>query len=83
MRLTGWRFRGLYCPMCDSRNIRRSTRNSYFEQKILPLIGAYPYRCRDCSNRFFVRVRNHKQSTSETSFVQSETDTYLHDKPKR
>ncbi len=66
MRLFRRKKKGLMCPICESHNIRRSTRRGYLEKEILRLIWAYPYRCRDCNNRFFLHVRKHEDAISET-----------------
>ncbi|MCB2213050.1 hypothetical protein KQI52_13130 [bacterium] len=59
----------LRCPICRSTNIRRSTRKGWLETDALPWIHAYPYRCRDCSNRFFLHVRQHRDAISKTRFA--------------
>ena len=43
------------CECCGSSNIRRSRRQSVFEIPKM-LIGSYPFRCNNCSQRFWVNV---------------------------
>lgn len=66
MGLFGSKKKELRCPICHSRNIRRSTRRGILEKEVLPYFNAYPYRCRDCSNRFFEHFRDHEDVISET-----------------
>jgi DNA-directed RNA polymerase subunit RPC12/RpoP len=43
------------CPYCGSASLRRSRRASWLE--LLPMsIGSYPFRCLDCSQRFWVSI---------------------------
>jgi hypothetical protein len=45
----------LECEQCGSRNVRRA-RLCGMKDRIRILIGAYPFRCRDCQTRFIAEV---------------------------
>ena len=58
----------LTCPVCRSRDIRRSARRS-LREKFWSLIGRYPYRCYTCQTRFYaLRVNHPNRGKSESSF---------------
>ena len=42
----------LTCPVCRSRDIRRSARRNLIE-RLWSMGGRYPYRCYACQTRFF------------------------------
>lgn len=43
------------CRYCGSANLRRSRRASWLE--LIPMtLGSYPFRCSDCSQRFWVSI---------------------------
>jgi DNA-directed RNA polymerase subunit RPC12/RpoP len=41
------------CPNCESRAIRRSTREGFVERVFLRATLVWPYRCDDCDTRFW------------------------------
>jgi DNA-directed RNA polymerase subunit RPC12/RpoP len=43
------------CPHCGSSSLRRSRRKAWFEF-VGMLAGTYPFRCLDCSQRFWVSI---------------------------
>jgi DNA-directed RNA polymerase subunit RPC12/RpoP len=45
----------LVCPECGSTHVRRSQRTGPSE-RFRGLFGFYPYRCRGCSSRFFLKT---------------------------
>lgn len=51
-------FYNLYCPKCKSKRIHRKQRKGVLQEKILPFLGFFPYKCRDCNNRFYLKVRD-------------------------
>ena len=42
---------GLVCPGCGSKLLRRSMRRT-FKDRLLSLLGRWPYRCQMCHHRF-------------------------------
>jgi len=42
---------GLTCPYCGSKLLRRSMRRT-FKDRLLSLLGKWPYRCQMCNERF-------------------------------
>jgi ribosomal protein L37AE/L43A len=49
----------LTCPQCSSTKIHRSKRRSILERILLYPIGYRAYRCQNCDNRFFSRIKHH------------------------
>ena len=49
--ITGENIRGA-CPACDSEYLVRSHRNAM--ERLLSMIGFYPYRCDACGKRFIL-----------------------------
>ncbi|MEO6120240.1 MAG: hypothetical protein ABIP12_06065 [Terriglobales bacterium] len=47
------RFKLRRCPECSSTGIRRSRPMSWRERYFFPKIFLLPYRCEDCSRRFY------------------------------
>jgi predicted Zn-ribbon and HTH transcriptional regulator len=43
------------CPSCNSKNIRRS-RYLNLKERLGALVNVYPFRCRDCGERFHADV---------------------------
>jgi hypothetical protein len=43
----------VFCPHCQSKDIRRSKRRGMFESSVLSLMPVRPFRCKDCDRRFY------------------------------
>lgn len=41
------------CPLCGGLQVLRSRRQGVFEVLLLPMVLLRPFRCRQCSTRFF------------------------------
>lgn len=41
------------CPACKSNDVTRSRTRSFIERILKYLLRTVPYRCADCSHRFF------------------------------
>jgi DNA-directed RNA polymerase subunit RPC12/RpoP len=48
---------GLHCDECSSDEVHRIFRRGYFQEKIYPLLGFYPWRCKRCGLRLMMRER--------------------------
>ena len=48
---------GIHCDECSSHEVHRIFRRGYFEEKIYPLLGFYPWRCKRCGLRLMLRTR--------------------------
>ena len=48
---------GLHCDECSSDEVYRIFRRGYFQEKIYPLLGFYPWRCKQCGLRLMMRER--------------------------
>jgi len=47
------------CPECAGYHTARSHRRTFFQKVILFRLGYYPWKCIDCSSRFFSKERGH------------------------
>lgn len=45
------------CEECGSNEVFRLVRKGYLEEKIYPLFGFYPWRCKRCGLRLMMRTR--------------------------
>jgi transposase-like protein len=50
------------CPKCGSDRPRRVERKGFFEKRIYPLFGYYPWRCPSCRAAFYLRKRYRRKS---------------------
>ena len=57
----------LTCPHCESKTVRRSQRKGIFEAFVLKLTPLRPFRCRDCSHRFYRMISNVNSIESKNS----------------
>ncbi len=53
MFATSGKKRSIYCPNCSGTKVRRSRTKGIGERLLHLLLFMSPYRCRDCSERFF------------------------------
>jgi DNA-directed RNA polymerase subunit RPC12/RpoP len=52
---------GLHCDECSSDEVYRIFRRGYFQEKIYPLLGIYPWRCKRCGLRLMMRERGTRE----------------------
>lgn len=48
----------VHCQKCDSDKVCRVFRKGFFQEKICPLFGYYPWRCMRCGLRVMLRKRD-------------------------
>ena len=48
----------VYCKVCGSERVHRVYREGYFEERILPLFGFFPWRCSACGERLMLHKRH-------------------------
>jgi len=48
----------VHCDECGSDEVYRTIRRGYFQEKIYPLFGFYPWRCKRCGLRLMLRKRD-------------------------
>jgi hypothetical protein len=48
----------VHCDECGSDEVCRIFRKGYFQEKIYPLFGFYPWRCKKCGLCLMLRKRN-------------------------
>lgn len=53
------------CPKCNRPTMRRVQRVGFFEQRILPLFGYFPWECAMCRSRSHFHLRGLKRRRSE------------------
>jgi DNA-directed RNA polymerase subunit RPC12/RpoP len=47
----------VHCEDCGSDEVYRLVRKGYLEEKVYPLVGFYPWRCKHCGLRLMMRMR--------------------------
>lgn len=47
----------VHCQECGSDRVYRLSREGYFQEKIYPLFGYYPWRCKRCGVHVMLRKR--------------------------
>ena len=45
------------CRHCDGQHVFRIFREGFFQNKIYPLFGYYPWKCKDCGEQMMLRKR--------------------------
>jgi hypothetical protein len=57
----------VHCDECGSDEVYRIFRKGFFEERIYPLGGFYPWRCKGCGLRLMLRRRDleSKQDSTE------------------
>jgi DNA-directed RNA polymerase subunit RPC12/RpoP len=48
----------VHCDECGSDEVYRIFRKGYFQEKIYPLFGFYPWRCKRCGLRLMLHKRD-------------------------
>jgi DNA-directed RNA polymerase subunit RPC12/RpoP len=51
----------VHCNACGSDKVVRVFREGFMQEKILPLLGYYPWRCMRCGVRVTLRKRNRRK----------------------
>jgi hypothetical protein len=65
------------CPRCFGRDVRHSRRNGFFDGLMEKLHRA-PFRCRSCSNRFYLFVSRKNEGKLATDQVEREEPGSAH-----
>jgi len=55
----------LHCKMCGSSRVFRVFRQGFLQEKVYPLFGYYPWRCRSCRGAMMLRKRKIKRTRRE------------------
>jgi DNA-directed RNA polymerase subunit RPC12/RpoP len=50
----------MQCKSCGFKHLLRTRRTGWFESRVLPLFGFYPWRCRQCKAKFLLKDRGKK-----------------------
>lgn len=59
---------GIHCKYCRSQRVFRVYRQGFFQVKIYPLFGFYPWMCKTCSAYMLLHKR--KPSAKQTPYRQ-------------
>lgn len=51
----------VYCPICGGDRMYRVERRGFLRRAIFPLVGYYPWQCKECANEAMLRKRNRKR----------------------
>jgi hypothetical protein len=65
------------CPKCAGIDVYRTPRRGFFELVLLSSISVRPFRCQDCSNRFYAFRLRGRESYSRPRSLRSEPETIL------
>lgn len=49
------------CPACGHQEFRRLPREGVIERSLLPLLGLFPWECRFCQRKIYMRLRGEKR----------------------
>ena len=64
---------GIHCDECNSDEVYRIFRKGFFQERVYPLLGFYPWRCKRCGLRLMLRDREFASNVSRTEFKPAET----------
>lgn len=51
----------VYCPICGGDRMYRVARRGFLRRGVFPLVGYYPWQCKDCGNEAMLRKRNRRR----------------------
>jgi len=61
---------GIQCQYCQSRRVFRVYRQGFLQEKIYPIFGFYPWKCKTCSAFMILRCRK-GPSSKKAAYSQS------------
>jgi len=64
---------GIHCDECSSDEVYRIFRKGFLQERIYPLLGFYPWRCKRCGLRLMLRDRELASRIPRTEFELAET----------
>jgi transposase-like protein len=53
------------CPSCGADHPRRLERKGFLQERVLPLLGYYPWVCVSCKSTFLMRKRYRRKSKKD------------------
>jgi len=59
----------IHCTYCRSQRVFRVYRQGFFQEKIYPMFGFYPWKCKACS-AYMLLHRRKRSTTKPTAYVQ-------------
>lgn len=71
MAETNVAYAGTHCDECGSDEVHRIFRKGFFQEKIYPLLGFYPWRCKQCGLRLMLRNRGLASGQEVTGRIQA------------
>jgi predicted RNA-binding Zn-ribbon protein involved in translation (DUF1610 family) len=57
--------KAVFCQRCGSDRVYRVFREGFLQEKIYPLLGLYPWKCKKCGERIMLRKRRLRKSRRE------------------
>jgi len=51
----------VYCPVCGGDQVYRVERRGVLQKRIYPILGFYPWQCRECDAVVMLRKRNRRR----------------------
>jgi predicted RNA-binding Zn-ribbon protein involved in translation (DUF1610 family) len=51
----------VYCPECGSDKVYRIERTGFLQRRVFPMLGFYPWVCKECGREELLRKRNRKR----------------------
>jgi DNA-directed RNA polymerase subunit RPC12/RpoP len=63
----------IHCDECNSDEVYRIFRRGFFQERIYPFFGFFPWRCKRCGLRLMLRDRGLASRMSRTEFKPAET----------
>ena len=58
----------VYCPACGGDRMYRVERRGFLRKNVFPLVGFFPWQCKDCGNEAMLRKRNRRRRKHNSSF---------------
>ena len=52
----------ILCPKCGGSDPHRRERKGFWQMKVYPLFGYYPWTCPDCRSHFMIQKRYRRKS---------------------
>ena len=59
---------GVHCKYCGSERVFRVFRQGYLQEKIYPLFGFYPWKCKGCKEHMMLRSRKRSKRKKKEHF---------------
>ena len=58
----------IHCKYCRSHRVYRVYRQGFFQEKICPIFGFYPWKCKTCSAYMLLRKRKRSRTSRKLTW---------------